>query len=172
MAQQTHRDQHPETAPQRANVSSNGRRQANRSDEQPLRNEANERVGMPAMMQQVPEWRRRHAGVDEIGVGKVRRDDTHSKEKPALRLRRRARERQLRDGGAEEGVREIFHGGNVMLVHRIALQQLAHVPAGNADVLRLWRARDTSRAAPPQTTPFIRTSSKSRVHQPAVAALR
>ena len=68
---------------------------------------------MPAMVQQVADWRRRDPGIREIEVGKVCRDDAGTDEQRTLPCRAPATHGEICQGNADESMRDVVHGAVV-----------------------------------------------------------
>jgi hypothetical protein len=62
------------------------------------------------MMEKISQRRRRNPAVEQVAIRKVRREDSGEKEQPPLRRARTSRQRELGQGRADEGMRDVFHG--------------------------------------------------------------
>ena len=102
MARERDRDQCPQPPARRADGVANAREQTDRDHREPEREESDHGVGVPPMVQQRTERRRRDACVDEIGVRQVGGDDTSDEEGSSHRSRRVGRQRELGERRAHE----------------------------------------------------------------------
>jgi len=66
-------------------------------------------VRVPAMVQQVANWRRSNPRVREIEVRQIRRDDASSDEQRTLRLRAPAPHGEIGERDADQGMCDVVH---------------------------------------------------------------
>jgi len=110
VARQCRRDERPELARRLGDKASNRRNEPRQQPADEAEEGAtNKGVCVAAMMEKISQRRRRNPTVQQVAIREIRRQDSGEKEQPPLRRARTSRQRELGQGRADEGVRDVFH---------------------------------------------------------------